>query len=73
MVPRNKKITIICEICKNKFQFFVNEESYREYINETQNGGEIYRSQNKSAKELFPHLMSEDIDLIETNICKNCM
>lgn len=64
MVPRDLKLIVTCEICKKEYSFYVNEDAYQEFISE---------ENDKFAAELFPHLMDEEIDLIETNICENCI
>lgn len=64
MISRDLKITITCEICKNKYSFYVDSDAYDEFLSE---------DNDKSVTELFPHLMDEEIDLLETKICENCM
>lgn len=67
MKLRDCKITVQCSVCKKKYSFFVNEEDYEEYLDQIVN-----QRQARSAIEFFPHLMNEEIDLLETNICSDC-
>lgn len=63
MIKRDRKITIECEICGRQFKFFVNGIDWQNYM---------FEPETKSAKEWFPYLDEEEIEVIETGICSEC-
>lgn len=64
MIKKDKEIEITCAFCKRTYKFFVRNEDYEEYVNN--------HEPNRDPRELFPYLMEEEIDLMESNICENC-
>ncbi len=64
MIKRDLEVNFNCVICGRNYKFFLNEEAYNKYINNEE--------ATLSAAELFPNLMKEEIDLIETGVCEYC-
>ena len=64
MIKKDKKVTVSCAICGRGFDIFVDSGSFSDYMENTE---------TKSAKEYFPHLIQEEVELLETGICENCV
>ena len=63
MKVRNYNVKIQCELCGREYSFFVNKENYDEFLSQ---------KNYQSTAEIFPYLMDEEIDLLETKICSDC-
>jgi len=64
VIKKDKKVTVSCAICGRKFDIFVDSGSFSDYIE---------NMEAKSAKEYFPNLDQEEVELLETGICENCV
>ncbi len=65
MLVKDKIVHIKCDICRRNFPIFVNENSWAMFNNQN--------DYDKSTKELFPHLLNEEINVLETGICDECV
>jgi len=64
MRKKDRKISISCIVCHRCWEFYVNSEDFGQYIDE---------NPCTDPKSLFPYLNDEEIELLETGICSNCI
>ena len=67
MKSRDTKFEVECSICGRSFEFQVNSEDLENF----KTYGIMQMEMNNM--ELFPYLEDDDINLIITNVCNNCV
>lgn len=67
MKSRDKKLKICCIICGRNYEVSVNDDDYHEYKSRTLVGS------TTDTEKTFPYLEDWEIDLIEVQICPNCV
>ena len=64
MIVKDFVAEVECVVCKKVYKFFVPKRVWEKYLEQETEG--------RTVKELFPHLLDSDVQLIETLICENC-
>jgi len=62
MLVRDTVLNIECVICENNFKIKVHKKGYKKYLERNY----------INLKNIFPYLTYDEIELIETDTCKEC-
>ncbi len=63
MLEKSEMLRLSCEICSRNFTIKVDKKGCKKYVS----------NDYTDLKQVFPYLTDDEIDLIETNVCKECL